>query len=104
MVSVDSHTLVFHFFSFCYFLLPVKGCHIAMPTINQHGLWLTPSPTDDPRDPLRWPTWLKLSVILSTSLANFVSNMGGAGLSVAVPVLMQQFQRSQADITRLLTV
>ncbi|RHZ45161.1 uncharacterized protein CDV56_103435 [Aspergillus thermomutatus] len=75
-----------------------------MPTISQRGLQLIPSPTDDPQDPLRWPSWLKLSVILSTSLANFVSNMGGAGLSVAVPLLMQQFQRSQGDVTQLLTL
>lgn len=75
-----------------------------MPTLSHRGLQLIPVPTDDPGDPLRWPSWLKLSVILSTSLVNFVSNMGGAGLSVAVPVLMQQLQRSQAEVTQLLTV
>ncbi|KAL4737922.1 major facilitator superfamily domain-containing protein [Aspergillus similis] len=75
-----------------------------MPTLSRRGLELIPPPTDDPRDPLRWPSWLKLSVILSTSLANFVSNIGGAGLSVAVPILMHQFQRSQTDVTQLLTL
>ncbi|KAL4807920.1 major facilitator superfamily domain-containing protein [Aspergillus unguis] len=74
-----------------------------MPTISRRGLELFPSPTDNLRDPLRWPSWLKLSVVISTSLANFVSNMGGSSLSVAVPVLMQEFQRSQSDVTQLLT-
>ncbi|KAL3439839.1 major facilitator superfamily domain-containing protein [Aspergillus insuetus] len=75
-----------------------------MPFVSARGLDLIPAPTDHPRDPLRWPSWLKLSVILSTSFANFVSNLGGSGLSVAVPLLMQEFQRSQGDITRLLTL
>ncbi|KAL3482686.1 major facilitator superfamily domain-containing protein [Aspergillus germanicus] len=75
-----------------------------MPFISQRGLQLLPTPTNHPRDPLRWPSWLKSSVILSTSLANFVSNVGGSGLSVAVPLLMQEFHRSQVDVTRLLTL
>ncbi|KAL2844129.1 major facilitator superfamily domain-containing protein [Aspergillus pseudoustus] len=75
-----------------------------MPFINQRGLQLQPAPTNHPRDPLRWPSWLKLFVVLSTSLANFVSNVGGSGLSVAVPLLMQELQRSQGDVTRLLTL
>ncbi|KGO56982.1 Major facilitator superfamily domain, general substrate transporter [Penicillium expansum] len=64
---------------------------------------LIPPPTNHKYDPLRWPRWLKVSVVLSTSLFNFVSNMAGAGPSVAVKDFMQDFSKSQAHVTQLLT-
>lgn len=63
-----------------------------------------PSPTDHKHDPLRWPRWLKLSVVLTTSLSNFVSNMAGAGPAVAIQAFMADFQKSQEQVTQLLTV
>lgn len=65
---------------------------------------LIPFPTNDPKDPLRWPFSLKIAAIVVTSLANFISNMGGAGISVAIPLLMAQFQKSETDATQVLTV
>ncbi|QKX63960.1 uncharacterized protein TRUGW13939_11132 [Talaromyces rugulosus] len=62
-----------------------------------------PSPTDHKHDPLRWPRWLKLSVVLTTSLSNFVSNMAGAGPAVAIQTFMEDFQKSQEQVTQLLT-
>lgn len=66
--------------------------------------YLHPTPTDSPRDPLRWPFWLRCIAVVVTSLANFVGNMAGAGISVAIPVLMQEFHKSQSDATQVLTV
>lgn len=68
------------------------------------GMNLIPPPTDHKHDPLRWPLWLKLSVVLTTSLTNFVSNMAGAGPSVAIGNFMQDFRKSQNQVTQLLTV
>lgn len=78
--------------------------HIVSVNMRHQRIQFLPVPTDDIRDPLRWPFWLQLSAILSTSIANFVSNMGGAGLSVSIPLLMQQFHKSQSDATQTLTV
>lgn len=65
---------------------------------------LRPFPTNDPKDPLRWPSSLKLAAVLVTSLANFVTNMGATAMSVAIPLLMAEFKKSQADATQTLTV
>ncbi|KAJ5317840.1 Major facilitator superfamily domain general substrate transporter [Penicillium antarcticum] len=65
---------------------------------------LIPPPTEHKHDPLRWPRWLKISVVLTTSLFNLVSNMAGAGPSVAVPSFMQDFSKSQDQVTQLLTL
>lgn len=72
--------------------------------MRHHGLQLLPVPTQDARDPLRWPTWLKRSAIISTSVANFISNMACAGLSVAVPGLMGEYRKSESEVIQLLTV
>lgn len=71
---------------------------------KHHGLALWPAPTNDPRDPLRWPRWLKIVAILSTSLFNFSANFAGAGPSVATPLFEQQFERSASDVNGILTV
>ncbi|KUL86056.1 hypothetical protein ZTR_06508 [Talaromyces verruculosus] len=65
--------------------------------------YLHPTPTESLRDPLRWPFWLRCTAVVVTSLANLVGNMAGAGISVAIPVLMQEFHKSQSDATQVLT-
>ncbi len=76
----------------------------AAASSKHHGLLLLPPPSDDPKDPLRWPQWLKVAALLSTALANFTANFAGAGLSVASQVLAMQYQRSSYDINALLSV
>lgn len=85
----------------------IQFCNsVGWKSTNMHrpGMNLIPPPTDHKHDPLRWPRWLKVSVVLSTSLFNFVSNMAGAGPSVAIQVFMQDFSKSQAQVAQLLTV
>lgn len=71
---------------------------------RHHNLYLLPRPSDDERDPLRWPRGLKLAALGSTAFFNFTANFAGSGLSVAAPVLQAQFHRSASDINSLLTV
>lgn len=71
---------------------------------KHHGIALIPSPSSDPRDPLRWPQSLKLLAIFSVSLFNFAGNFAGSGFSVATPVLEQEFQKSASEVNSLLTV
>lgn len=76
----------------------------AHPMSKHHGLIFVPRPSDDERDPLRWPRYLKLLALAVTAFLNFTANFAGSGLSVATPVLEAQFGRSQNDINGLLTV
>ncbi|CAI7604350.1 unnamed protein product [Penicillium crustosum] len=71
--------------------------------MTHHHIQLIPTPTNDPKDPLRWPFGLKVAAIVVTSLHNFVSNMGGSGISVAIPLLMEEFHKSQSEATQVLT-
>ncbi|CAK7238093.1 hypothetical protein SEUCBS140593_010320 [Sporothrix eucalyptigena] len=72
-------------------------------THSHHGLLLWPPPSDDPKDPLRWPRWTKVVAVLTVSLFNFVANFNGAGLSVATVILEMQFQKTASQINSLLT-
>ncbi|GIJ92141.1 hypothetical protein Asppvi_011117 [Aspergillus pseudoviridinutans] len=71
--------------------------------MQRQGLPLLPTPTQDERDPLRWPVWLKRCAIITTSMTNFVTNMAGSGLSVAVPELMQEYHKPESGAVQLLT-
>ncbi|KAH7357401.1 putative MFS transporter [Pyrenochaeta sp. MPI-SDFR-AT-0127] len=48
---------------------------------RHHGLPLVPQPTQDEKDPLRWPRTLKLAALAATAFVNFTANFAGAGLS-----------------------
>ncbi|KAF2801514.1 MFS transporter [Mytilinidion resinicola] len=74
-----------------------------MAAAKHHGLPLIPHPTDDERDPLRWPRSLKLAALGATAFANFTANFAGAGLSVATPVLQAQFHKTPNQVNGLLT-
>lgn len=83
----------------------VKGADTLQPIkTRQHGLPLLPPPTDDERDPLRWPRSVKLAALGATAFYNFTANFAGAGFSVATPVLQQQLQKSPSSINNLMTV
>lgn len=71
---------------------------------HHHGLPLLPRPSNDDRDPLRWTRGLKLAALIATAFVNFTANFAGSGLSVAVPVLEQQFRKDAAQVNALLTV
>ncbi|KAJ5726791.1 hypothetical protein N7493_005818 [Penicillium malachiteum] len=72
--------------------------------MGNHDFALRPFPTNDPKAPLRWPSGLKLVAIMVTSFANFVSNMGGAGISVAIRLLIQECRKSRSGATQVLTL
>lgn len=84
---------------------PANGGAVAIDTSDKHhGIALWPTPSSDPRDPLRWRKRVKIMAVLAVSLSNFVANVAGAGFSVAVPVLIAQFQKSPSEVNGLLTV
>lgn len=78
----------------------------AMPSSahHHHSLQLLPPPSADPKDPLRWPQWLKIAALISTAIANFTANFAGTGLSVAAQILAMQYHKSSNDVNALLSV
>ncbi|SPO07008.1 related to MFS transporter [Cephalotrichum gorgonifer] len=73
------------------------------PPPKHHGLSLLPPPSDNPRDPLRWPKRTKIAALVVSALTNFTVNFAGSGLSVAIPVLQMQYQKSASEVNALLT-
>lgn len=49
-------------------------------------LRLVPLPSSDPADPLNWPMWRKIAVLLCVSLYSFVSNFSSSSMASALPV------------------
>lgn len=68
------------------------------------NLPLLPRPSEDEKDPLRWPRSLKLAALAATASFNFTANFAGSGLSVATPVLQAQFGKTASEVNSLLTV
>lgn len=77
---------------------------ISQAAKHHHGLPLLPRPTDDPKDPLRWPRYIKILALVATAMFNFTANFAGAGLSVATPVLEAQFRKTASQVNGLLSV
>lgn len=75
-----------------------------MDATKHHGLPILPQPTQDERDPLRWPRALRLAALAATAFVNFAANFAASRLSVATPVLQAQFKKSPNQINSLLTV
>lgn len=71
---------------------------------THQNLPLVPRPTQDDKDPLRWPRDLKLAALAATAFVNFTANFAGSGLSVATPALQAQFHRTSGEVNSLLTV
>ncbi len=71
---------------------------------QNHGLALLPPPSDDPRDPLRWPKWIKVAALAATALANFTANFAASGLSVAAMDVAAKYDRSAHDVNALMSV
>ncbi|KAJ4286512.1 hypothetical protein N0V90_013212 [Kalmusia sp. IMI 367209] len=70
---------------------------------RHHGLPLLPHPTQDERDPLRWPRGLKIAALGATACFNFTANFAGSGLTVGTPVLEAQFHKTPNRVNALLT-
>lgn len=59
--------------------------------LDPHGYPLRPQPSDDPKDPLNWPTWLKLSTLLQVSFLAFLGPFTQAVINAAFkPVCRDQ--------------
>ncbi|KAJ4253434.1 hypothetical protein NW762_010592 [Fusarium torreyae] len=79
---------------------------VPIDTISKHhhGLALWPPPSDDPKDPLRWPRRLKVTAQIAMALSNFAANFAGSGLSVASVTLQQEFQKTALEVNTIMTL
>ncbi|TKA80577.1 hypothetical protein B0A49_00629 [Cryomyces minteri] len=67
---------------------------------------LVPQPSHDPADPLNWPKWRKIAILLCVSLFAFVTNLASASLASALPLLAMQsaWPVTVAKLTQLVSV
>ena len=77
---------------------------VLAPFSKHHGIALWPPPTNDPKDPLSWPRWLKIAAILGAAMFNFTANFAGASSSVATPLFEREFRQTASKVNTLLTV
>ncbi|WPH02269.1 MFS general substrate transporter [Acrodontium crateriforme] len=59
--------------------------------IDQAHLQLVPKPSADPADPLNWPMWRKIVVLLLMSVYSFLGNFASSVMSSALPTLITAF-------------
>lgn len=53
---------------------------------NNGELVLSPQPSEDPMDPLNWPSWRKFTVLLLMSLYAAIGNFTSGSISSAFPL------------------
>ena len=61
-----------------------------------------PIPTDDPADPLNWPSWRKVVCMVSVSLYAFVANYISASMAPALPLWNHAFPHDRRPIKDLM--
>ncbi|RDW86766.1 uncharacterized protein DSM5745_03408 [Aspergillus mulundensis] len=72
-------------------------------TNASYGQALYPVPTDDPNDPLLWPTWKKTSILIIVSIYSFLGNCSLVGPSVYIEIYSEEFDISHADASGLIS-
>lgn len=55
--------------------------------IDKHGLPLAPQPSDSPADPLNWPYWQKLYIVLLVSFLSFIAQVSGSMYNPALQLI-----------------
>lgn len=53
-----------------------------------------PAPSNDPNDPLNWPTWAKVRTYATICLFSFIANVNGSNFTVAIVPLEKHFHIS----------
>ncbi|KAH7024150.1 aldehyde dehydrogenase [Ilyonectria destructans] len=84
-------------------LFPADNVVVDGSSKQHHHLGLWPPPSNDEKDPLRWPRWIKILALISVAFFNFVANFAGAGLSVAEVLFEMQFQKTAQEVNSLMT-
>ncbi|KAL4936934.1 hypothetical protein BDV06DRAFT_232928 [Aspergillus oleicola] len=72
-------------------------------TSSSYGQALYPVPTDDPNDPLLWPTWKKNAILIIVSIYSFLGNCSLVGPSVYIDIYSEEFGISHADASGLVS-
>lgn len=56
-----------------------------------YGQALFPVPAEDPNDPLQWPQFKKISILVACALYSFLGNSALLGPSVYIGIYTQEF-------------
>ena len=59
-------------------------------------------PAEDPNDPLQWPQWKKIAILVTCSLYSFLSNSALLGPSVYLGIYAEEFGITPNDAAGLI--
>ncbi|KAF9892977.1 hypothetical protein FE257_000569 [Aspergillus nanangensis] len=68
-----------------------------------YGQALYPVPSEDPNDPLQWPTWKKNIILVIVSVFSFLGNSSLVGPSVYIAIYSEEFGVSHAAASGLIS-
>jgi len=68
-----------------------------------YGQALFPVPSDDPNDPLQWPSWKKTVILILVSVYSFLGNSALTGPAVYIGIYAEQFKISPAIASGLIS-
>ncbi|KAK1845955.1 major facilitator superfamily transporter [Colletotrichum chrysophilum] len=66
-----------------------------------------PQPSEDPADPLNWPTWRKFGLLLTVGLYSFAGNFTSASIAPALQLWFKEFptdHRPFSDLTYFIAI
>ncbi|KAJ7590079.1 MFS general substrate transporter [Mycena floridula] len=65
--------------------------------LDKHGLPLIPQPSNDPSDPLNWPQWLKVAILLQVSALALLGPLNQAVINPAYVPLAAHFHKTVVE-------
>jgi hypothetical protein len=76
--------------------------HISTAHLRDTDLVLFPHPSEDPNDPLHWPSWRKNTAFFSICVLAFAANFAG-GVFPAFPFLAEEFHEPYKTVSGLVS-
>ena len=72
--------------------------------LDHNGLPLVPQPSEDPLDPLNFPKWLKLTILIEVSALSLLSLLGASVITPTFGVLSKEFHKSLTETAYITSV
>lgn len=79
----------------------IQDENTVAPKLSRHGLPLNPQPSDDPFDPLNWPTWQKLALFAVLCIWAFQGPLNMITIAPAFFVIAEDLNCSLNVVTYL---
>ncbi|KAI9706212.1 MAG: hypothetical protein M1820_004973 [Bogoriella megaspora] len=72
--------------------------------VDSNGILLAPQPTNDPEDPLNWPSWRKQTALVQVSLISFLSLFSASLIVPTFVPLGKYLHRDLTDVAYVVSI